>query len=101
MSASALAGLVSSAVGAATPLAYAALGELVAERAGVLNLGIEGMMLVGAVTGFAVGVSTGSLLLGFLFAALAGAALALLFALVALRLRANQIATGSRARAPR
>ena len=57
---------------AATPLVYAALGELVTERAGVLNLGVEGMMLVGALTGFAVGVSTGSLTLGYLAAAATG-----------------------------
>jgi simple sugar transport system permease protein len=87
-------GLGSSAIGAATPLVYAALGELVAERAGVLNLGIEGMMLAGAVSGFAVGVSTGSLLLAFLAAAAAAATLALLFAVFALSVQANQIATG-------
>jgi simple sugar transport system permease protein len=53
--------IASSAVGAATPLVYAALGELVTERSGVLNLGVEGMMLVGAMSGFAMGVSSGSL----------------------------------------
>ncbi len=57
---------------AATPLIYAALGELVVERAGVLNLGVEGMMLVGALTAFAVGHSSGSLLLGYGAAMLAG-----------------------------
>jgi simple sugar transport system permease protein len=86
--------IVASAVAAATPLVYAALGELVAERAGILNLGVEGMMLVGAMTGFAVGVSSGSLLLGFMAAAGAGALLALLFALLALGLQTNQVATG-------
>lgn len=79
---------------AATPLIYAALGELVAERAGVLNLGVEGMMLVGALTAFAVGVSTGSLLLGYLAAACASMALALVFAVLTLSLQTNQVATG-------
>jgi simple sugar transport system permease protein len=86
--------IFASAVAAATPLVYAALGELVAERAGILNLGVEGMMLVGAMTGFAVGVSSGSLLLGFLAAAGAGALLALLFATLTLGLQTNQVATG-------
>jgi general nucleoside transport system permease protein len=79
---------------AATPLIYAALGELVAERAGVLNLGVEGMMLVGALAAFAVGVGTGSLLLGYLAAACASMLLALLFALLTLSLQTNQVATG-------
>jgi simple sugar transport system permease protein len=86
--------IAASAVGAATPLVYAALGELVTERAGVLNLGVEGMMLVGAMSGFAVAVSTGSLLLGFLAAAAAGALIALLFAVLTLSLQTNQVATG-------
>jgi simple sugar transport system permease protein len=86
--------ITASAIGAATPLIYAALGELVTERAGVLNLGVEGMMLVGAITGFAVGVATGSLLLGYAAAALAGASMALLFALLTLSLQTNQVATG-------
>jgi ABC-type uncharacterized transport system permease subunit len=86
--------IAASAVGAATPLVYAALGELVTERSGVLNLGVEGMMLVGAMSGFAVGVSTGSLWLAFLAAALAGALIALLFGLLTLSLQTNQVATG-------
>ena len=79
---------------AATPLIYAALGELVAERAGVLNLGVEGMMLVGALTAFAVSVSSGSLLLGYLAAILASMLMALLFAVLTLSLQTNQVATG-------
>ncbi len=86
--------IAASTVAAATPLVYAALGELVAERAGVLNLGVEGMMLVGAVTGFVVGVSSGSLWLAYLAAAAAGALLALLFAVLTLSLQTNQVATG-------
>lgn len=83
-----------STVVAATPLIYAALGELVVERAGVLNLGVEGMMLVGALTAFAVGHSTGSLLLGYGAAILAGMALAALFGFLTLTLQTNQVATG-------
>ncbi|MGC2460845.1 MAG: ABC transporter permease [Steroidobacteraceae bacterium] len=86
--------IAASAVGAATPLMFAALGELVTERAGVLNLGVEGMMLVGAMSGFAVGVASGSLLLGYLAAAGAGVLIALLFAVLTLSLQANQVATG-------
>lgn len=79
---------------AATPLIYAALGELVTERAGVLNLGVEGMMLVGAVTGFAVGLSTGSLLLGYFAAAIAGMFMALIFGVLTITMQTNQVATG-------
>lgn len=79
---------------AATPLLLAALGELVVEKSGVLNLGVEGMMLVGAVCGFAVTVQTGSAVTGFLVAAFAGAATASLFAVLTLFLLANQVATG-------
>src|SRR6266446_665562 len=80
-------------IGAATPLLFASLGEVVTERSGVLNLGIEGMMLAGAVLGFATVVASGSHLLGLLAAA-AGAALALVFAVLTLTLMANQVATG-------
>jgi general nucleoside transport system permease protein len=81
-------------ISAATPLLYAALGELVAERSGVLNLGIEGMMLAGAVTAFAVAVTTGSAMLGIATGALAGVLLALAFGVLTLSLLANQVATG-------
>lgn len=79
---------------AATPVLLAALGELVAERSGVLNLGVEGMMLMGAVAAFAVAFATGSTGLAILAGAGAGAAMALIFAVLALSLMANQAATG-------
>jgi simple sugar transport system permease protein len=79
---------------AATPLIYAALGELVVEKAGVLNLGVEGMMLMGALAAFAVGSTTGSLALGYAGAAVAGMMMALLFAFLTLTLQTNQVATG-------
>lgn len=81
-------------VAAATPLLFAALGELVVEKSGVLNLGVEGMMLVGAVCGFAVTVQTGSSTAGFVMGAAAGAAMAALFGVLTLLLLANQVATG-------
>jgi ABC-type uncharacterized transport system permease subunit len=86
--------IIASTVTAATPLIIAALGVLVSERAGVLNLGVEGMMLIGAVTAFAVGVSTDSLMIGYLAAMAAGAAVALIFAVLVLSLQTNQVATG-------
>ena len=79
---------------ASTPLLLAATGELVVERSGVLNLGVEGMMVIGAVTGFAVAFATGSLLLGTLAAMTGGILLALLFGLLTLTFIANQVATG-------
>ena len=78
---------------AATPFLYAATGELVAERSGVLNLGVEGMMLLGAVAAFAVALTTGSSVMGIAAGAGAGAAGALLFAIIALGFTANQAAT--------
>lgn len=83
-----------SVMAAATPLLLAAAGELVAERAGVLNLGVEGMMLVGAIMGFAVGHATGSTFLGALAAMAGGAALAAVFGFLTLTLLCNQIAAG-------
>jgi len=81
-------------ISAATPLLLAALGELVVERSGVLNLGVEGMMLAGAVTGFAVTVTTGSPVLGIICAMAAGMATAFAFGVLTLSLMANQVATG-------
>lgn len=86
--------LFASLIVAATPILLAAIGELVVERAGVLNLGVEGMMITGAVCGFIVAVTTGSPVLGFVGAALGGAALSLLFAFLVLGLMSNQVATG-------
>ncbi|HSF94424.1 MAG TPA: ABC transporter permease [Thermohalobaculum sp.] len=79
---------------AATPLLLAAMGELVTERSGVLNLGVEGMMLMGAVVAFAVANSTGSSSLGIVAGAVAGTAMAAIFSVIALSLLANQAATG-------
>ena len=80
---------------AATPLIFAGLGELVAERTGVINLGVEGMMLVGAIAGFAVAAETGyGAAAGLPAGALAGAAMAMIFAFFTLSLAANQAACG-------
>ena len=91
--------VIASGIAYGTPLLYAALGELLAERSGVLNLGVEGMMLVGAVMGFwavqRIHVTTTIALLGALaVAALAGAAMALIHAFLVITLRANQIVSG-------
>lgn len=77
-----------------TPLAYAALGELVAEKAGVINLGVEGMLLMGAVSGFVVAVQTQSPVAGFLAAAATGTLLSLVHAVLVIGLRVNQIVSG-------
>lgn len=79
---------------ASTPLVIAAMGELVTERSGVLNLGVEGMMIVGAVCAFAVAQMSGSPLIGVGAGILAGALFSLLFAFLTLTLVANQVATG-------
>ena len=79
---------------AATPLLLAAIGEVVVERSGVLNLGVEGMMIMGAAAGFAVAILTGSSLLGVTAGLVAGMAMSLLFAVLVLGLAANQVASG-------
>ncbi len=79
---------------AATPILFAALGELIVERAGVLNLGVEGMMIAGALAGFAAAHATGSPVMGFAVAAIAGAALSMIFGLLTQFLLTNQVATG-------
>lgn len=79
---------------AATPLLLAALGEVVVERSGVLNLGVEGMMVMGAVMGFGAALYTGSPWIGLLASILAGAVMAFLFGVLTLTLVSNQVATG-------
>jgi general nucleoside transport system permease protein len=81
-------------IGISTPILLAATGELVVEKSGVLNLGVEGMMLIGAVTGFAVTFTTFNPWLGMLAAAVAGAAASMVFGLLVLTFGANQVATG-------
>lgn len=85
---------IAAAVGAAVPIALAALGELLAERSGVLNLGLEGMMLVGAVVAFLVGDGTGNLWLALVLGMVAAGGLALVHAFLCVTLRANQIVSG-------
>lgn len=86
--------IILSVLAASTPLLIAATGELVAERSGVLNLGVEGMMIVGAACGFAGAWLTGSILVGALFGIVAGTLMSLVFAVMALGLAVNQVATG-------
>lgn len=86
--------IISGMLAAATPFLLAALGELVVERAGVLNLGVEGLMAFGAVLAFLVVYHGGGHFLGFVAAGLGGALLALVFAFIAIGFRANQVATG-------
>jgi ABC-type uncharacterized transport system permease subunit len=77
-----------------TPLLFATVGEIITERSGVMNLGIEGMMLVGAMGGFAVWYNTGSLALGLVMGMLLGGLLALLHAFITITLRADQVVSG-------
>lgn len=86
--------LVASIMVSATPIMLAAIGELVVEKSGTLNLGVEGMMITGAVVGFAAAVNTTSPLVGFAAAAGAGALLSLVFAILTQYLLSNQVATG-------
>jgi simple sugar transport system permease protein len=85
---------LASTAGAATPLVVASMGELVTERSGVLNLGLEGMMLVGAVVGFGATLTTGSMTIGLLAAMVAGMLMSLVFGFLVLTLQTNQVATG-------
>lgn len=86
--------LIAALMVAATPILLAALGELVVEKAGVLNLGVEGMMITGAICGFAVAVETGNPTLGFVGGAAGGAGLSLIFGVLTQFLLSNQVATG-------
>ena len=86
--------VAAAAVAYGTPLLFAALGELLAERSGVLNLGVEGMMLVGAVTAYSTAITTGNAWLGLPLAMAAAGALSLLHAVVTIHLRADQVISG-------
>ena len=79
---------------AGTPLAFATVGELITEKTGNLNLGVEGMMLMGAVMGFFTGLNTANPFMALAAAALAGAGGALIYAFVTVSLKANQVVTG-------
>lgn len=90
----ALAPLIASSINAGTPLMLAALGLLINEKSGVINLGSEGMMLVAAITGFAVAINTNSVVIGFMAGAAAGMVMSGFFAWLTVWLGANQVATG-------
>lgn len=86
--------ILATAVTAGTPILFASLGEILTERAGVLNLGLEGLMLVGAVSGFSVALASHNPWLGVAGAMLAGGALALVHAVLSVTLKANQVVSG-------
>jgi len=86
--------IMAAGIGVGTILLFAAVGEILAERSGVLNLGVEGMMLLGAVAGYATAVSTGNPWLGVLMAMVAGGLLSLLHAIITISFRADQVVSG-------
>ncbi|MBM4340004.1 MAG: ABC transporter permease [Deltaproteobacteria bacterium] len=86
--------IISGAIHSGTPLLYATLSETVGERTGIVNLGLEGIMLIGAVVGFTTTVQTGNPLLGVLAAALAGGLFNMVFGFLVITRRANQLASG-------
>jgi simple sugar transport system permease protein len=87
-------GFLAATIVASTPLLFATVGEIVTEKAGLLNLGVEGLMLIGAIMGFVAAFATGDPIMGVLGAAAAGAAGGLIFAFLTVSLRANQVVTG-------
>src|SRR5258708_6192067 len=94
MSTPLLLGVLGGAILSGTSLLYATLGETIGERAGIVNLGLEGILLIGASVGFAITVTTGNVLFGLAAAAIAGGLTNLLFAWVVVSRRANQLASG-------
>lgn len=86
--------ILASAVRSGTPVLYAALGEVITERSGIMNLGLEGIMLVGAYAGFAITRSTGDPWLGLAASCLAGAAITLIHAFFCITLMCNQVVSG-------
>ena len=94
MEATLIIAILASAIRASTPLIFAGMGELLTEKSGVLNLGVEGVMLIGALSGFVVAQVTGSLFLAVLAAAMAGGLFSLLHGLICISWRSNQIVSG-------
>ncbi len=94
MNSALIVGVIASSIMSGTSLLYATLGEIVGERAGIVNLGLEGIMLIGAASGFAATALTGSPYLGIAAAAFAGATVNLIFAYVVITRHANQLAAG-------
>lgn len=94
MSLLAILGVLSSAIFSGTSLLYATLGEVVNERAGIVNLGLEGVLLISASTGFAVAAKTGNPYLGVLASILAGGLVNILFSIMVVSRKANQLASG-------
>lgn len=94
LSAAAFSGLIASMLELSVPMAFAALGEVISERGGVINLGTEGVMLVGAISAFSVSFFMNSNLLGVLLGALSGALIGLLMAFISISLRQDQILSG-------
>jgi ABC-type uncharacterized transport system permease subunit len=94
MNSALLLGVLTSSIMSGTSLLFATVGEIVGERAGIVNLGLEGIMLIGAATGFAATALTGNAYLGVGAAALAGTCVNLVFAYLVVARRANQLATG-------
>jgi general nucleoside transport system permease protein len=86
--------LIAAGIRSGTPILYASIGEIFAERSGVLNLGVEGMMLMGAMSAYGVAFATGNAWIGLLVAAGAGGLMALLHAFVTITLRADQVVSG-------
>jgi simple sugar transport system permease protein len=87
-------GVLIAAVPAGTPLLFGTIGEILAERSGIMNLGVEGMMLIGAVMGFSAAFYTGNPWLGFALAAFMGGLLSLIHAFISINLRGNQVVSG-------
>ncbi len=94
MTTTAFLALLAATIVAGTPILLAATGELMAEKSGILNLGVEGMMLVGAVSGFILTVNTGSLWWGLFGAMVGGGSLSLIHAFITVTLRGNQVVSG-------
>lgn len=94
LDAASISDLISAIIALSVPMAFAALGEVISERAGVINLGTEGVMLVGAISAFSVSFFQHSNLLGILFGALFGASLGLLMGFISISLKQDQILSG-------